>query len=91
MWQFSTTNVLRYGLLVVCSELNTRTVIPSSLPSGTSSSPSGMIERNVVNCTSCGSNDVRRSHSRHLFDGVARTLGFKPYRCRSCRSRFFAK
>jgi hypothetical protein len=42
-------------------------------------------------CSTCGRNDVRRSHSRGLFDGVARTLGFRPFRCRGCRARFFAK
>jgi hypothetical protein len=50
-----------------------------------------VIGQPVPNCTSCGRNDVRRSHSRGLFDGIARTLGFKPYRCRACRARFFAK
>ncbi len=44
-----------------------------------------------VQCSSCGNYDVRRSQSRGLVDAMARTLGFKPYRCRGCRSRFFAK
>jgi hypothetical protein len=26
-----------------------------------------------------------------LFDALVKTIGFRPYRCRMCRGRFFAK
>jgi hypothetical protein len=49
------------------------------------------VAQSLPRCTSCDRSDVRRSHSRKLFDGVARILGFKAYRCRGCRARFFAR
>jgi len=67
----------------------------SSIPPAGSSvapgAPGANDARERPRCTACGHSDVRRSHSRGLFDGLVRTLGFKPYRCRGCRARFFAK
>jgi hypothetical protein len=40
-------------------------------------------------CPKCGSSDTRRSHSRALFDPLARALGFLPRRCRACRCRYY--
>ena len=71
------------------AEFNTQCVTSSSMPPG--NAPGMSVERSLPHCTSCGRGDVRRSHSRKLFDGVARTLGFKAYRCRGCRARFFAR
>jgi hypothetical protein len=41
-------------------------------------------------CPACGRDDVRRSRSKGLFDSLARTLGFRPYRCRACRTRYLS-
>ena len=40
-------------------------------------------------CPKCGSSDVRRSHSSGARAAVARLFGRVPFRCRSCRARFF--
>jgi ribosomal protein L37AE/L43A len=40
-------------------------------------------------CPKCGSNDVRRSSREGLWAGVLSMLGRWPFRCRSCRSRFY--
>ena len=67
-------------------------VMQSSLPSpGSSIAPSELQSRAMPRCNACGHADVRRSHSLRFLDGVAGTLGFKPFRCRGCRARFFAK
>jgi hypothetical protein len=39
-------------------------------------------------CPRCGSNDLRRSGKRTLFDRLLRLFSLKPYRCRACRARF---
>jgi hypothetical protein len=39
-------------------------------------------------CPRCGSDDLRRSGKRTLFDRVLRLFALKPYRCRACRVRF---
>jgi hypothetical protein len=41
-------------------------------------------------CPRCRRTDVRRSHSRGPVDALARALGFRPFRCRACRARYFA-
>ena len=45
----------------------------------------------VVRCTWCGSRDVRHSFSRGIRDGVMALLRFTPFRCRSCRKRFYRR
>jgi len=40
-------------------------------------------------CPRCGSTDVRRSKSEGLVAGIARMFGRWPFRCRSCRVRFY--
>ncbi|HEX7452154.1 MAG TPA: hypothetical protein VF294_07715 [Polyangiaceae bacterium] len=70
---------------------NTHVVMASTAPTGPSNAPAQSAARHTPRCTSCGSGDVRRSHSRHLFDALVKTIGFRPYRCRMCRGRFFAK
>jgi len=40
-------------------------------------------------CPKCGSADVRRSHSEGVLTALLRVLGRWPFRCRSCRSRFY--
>src|SRR5450755_4243686 len=44
----------------------------------------------LPDCRHCQRNDVRRSYARGTIDALARVLGYKPYRCRWCRTRFFA-
>ncbi len=41
-------------------------------------------------CPRCRRGDVRRSHARGPLDALARALGFRPFRCRACRARYFA-
>lgn len=41
-------------------------------------------------CPSCGSEDVRRTHRRTLFDWAISSLGPRPYRCADCQRRFHA-
>jgi len=40
-------------------------------------------------CPKCGSRDVRRSSGEGALAAMLRILGRWPFRCRSCRSRFF--
>jgi transposase-like protein len=40
-------------------------------------------------CPKCGSTDVRRSKNEGILAGVLRMFGRWPFRCRSCRTRFF--
>ena len=40
-------------------------------------------------CPKCGSADVRRSSRDGFWASVFALVGRWPYRCRSCRSRFF--
>jgi len=41
-------------------------------------------------CPSCNGGDVRRSRRGGLLDSMVRLFGLHPYRCRACRSRYFA-
>jgi len=43
----------------------------------------------MLRCPSCGGHDVRRSHSRGLFDAVLSKFGKFPFRCRACTRRFY--
>jgi DNA-directed RNA polymerase subunit RPC12/RpoP len=45
--------------------------------------------RRVLMCPKCGSRDVRRSAGGRSFDGLIGFFGLTPFRCRSCRGRFF--
>jgi hypothetical protein len=40
-------------------------------------------------CPSCGSYDIRRSSSEGLVAAINNMLGRRPFRCRSCRRRFY--
>lgn len=40
-------------------------------------------------CPNCGSNDIRRSSSEGLVAAINNLLGRRPFRCRSCRRRFY--
>jgi predicted RNA-binding Zn-ribbon protein involved in translation (DUF1610 family) len=40
-------------------------------------------------CPKCGSNDVRRSSREGFLVSIFALVGRWPFRCRSCRSRFF--
>jgi uncharacterized protein with PIN domain len=42
-----------------------------------------------LKCPKCGSPDIRRSHSEGVVPAVLRMVGRWPFRCRSCRSRFY--
>ena len=42
-----------------------------------------------LQCPGCGSKDVRRSRNDTLLSSVMRRLVMHPFRCRSCRKRFF--
>jgi hypothetical protein len=45
----------------------------------------------VAPCPKCGSNDVRRSESEGFYAALQRAFGRLPFRCRSCRARFYRK
>jgi DNA-directed RNA polymerase subunit RPC12/RpoP len=45
----------------------------------------------VVRCTWCGSRDVRHSFPNGIRDGIMAVLRFTPFRCRSCRKRFYRR
>lgn len=40
-------------------------------------------------CPRCGSFDIRRSSSQGLIATIFQMFGREPYRCRSCRRRFY--
>jgi len=40
-------------------------------------------------CPKCGSHDVRRSKGEGAWAAFLRVFGRWPFRCRSCRARFF--
>ena len=42
-------------------------------------------------CPKCGSIDIRLSHSHKALDFLIRTFKLFPYRCRSCRKRFYKR
>jgi len=63
---------------------------PSTATATTNAAPAVEDEDNSPRCPSCNRNDVRPSHSRGFFDGLVKAVGFKAYRCRACRTRYFA-
>lgn len=40
-------------------------------------------------CPRCGGKDIRPSWQSGVFDGIMKLFRRLPYRCRSCRRRFF--
>jgi predicted RNA-binding Zn-ribbon protein involved in translation (DUF1610 family) len=42
-----------------------------------------------LSCPKCGSADIRRSKNEGVVAAFLRIFGRWPYRCRSCRSRFY--
>ena len=45
-----------------------------------------------MKCPECGATSVARSHRRGSFESVVLTaLSIYPFRCRSCRARFFRR
>ena len=44
----------------------------------------------MITCPSCGSSEVRASRNARMTDAFHRLRGREPFRCRSCRRRFFA-
>lgn len=44
----------------------------------------------MITCPACGSADVRASRRARMTDVFYRLRGQEPFRCRSCRRRFFA-
>ncbi len=43
-----------------------------------------------MNCTKCGSTDIRKSSDPRWGDVFQRVLGRDAFRCRACRKRFYA-
>jgi hypothetical protein len=43
-----------------------------------------------MNCPTCGTSEVRPSEHSHWSDGLQRIMGRLPYRCRTCRLRFYS-
>jgi hypothetical protein len=41
-------------------------------------------------CPQCGDNQCTRSHTRGLVDEACKTFNVVPYRCQTCRHRFYA-
>jgi len=39
-------------------------------------------------CPRCGWHNTRPSHTSNILDPVARLVGLRPFRCRSCGNRF---
>jgi len=42
-------------------------------------------------CPRCKSRDVRRSRARGPIDLMMSAFGYRPHRCRWCRTRYFAR
>lgn len=42
-----------------------------------------------LNCTACGSANIRRSQRRNVFENALRSLRLRPWRCLDCQARFF--
>jgi predicted RNA-binding Zn-ribbon protein involved in translation (DUF1610 family) len=42
-----------------------------------------------LKCPKCGSADVRRARSEGVLPSLLQMFGRWPFRCRSCRGRFF--
>jgi len=42
-------------------------------------------------CPKCGSTDIRGSQSHRMLDFLLKSFSRRPYRCRSCRKRFYLR
>ena len=42
-------------------------------------------------CPKCGSTDIRASQSHRTMDFLLSSFSLRPYRCRSCRKRFYLR
>ena len=42
-------------------------------------------------CPKCGSTDIRGSQSHRTMDFLLKSFSLRPYRCRSCRKRFYLR
>jgi predicted RNA-binding Zn-ribbon protein involved in translation (DUF1610 family) len=45
--------------------------------------------KHIPQCPKCGSTDIRRSKSDGFYAVIQRVFGRWPFRCRSCRQRFY--
>jgi transposase-like protein len=45
--------------------------------------------KRTAKCPKCGSSDIRRSKSDGFYAVLQRVFGRWPFRCRSCRMRFY--
>jgi uncharacterized protein with PIN domain len=50
-----------------------------------------LLEGNKHLCPKCGSRDIRGSQSERVLDSLLKSFSLKPYRCRSCRKRFYLR
>jgi hypothetical protein len=51
----------------------------------------GREELQKLFCPNCGSVDVRMSQSHRTLDSLLQSFSLRPYRCRSCRKRFYKR
>ena len=42
-------------------------------------------------CRKCGSTDIRMSQTHKALDFLLKSFSLRPYRCRSCRKRFYLR
>ena len=42
-------------------------------------------------CPKCGSTDIRMSQTHRTLDFLLKSFSLRPYRCRSCRKRFYLR
>lgn len=45
----------------------------------------------TVHCKTCGNSNIRTSHQKEPTDAAEALNGKTPYRCRECRTRFYAE
>jgi hypothetical protein len=57
----------------------------------TESQEQGREEPHKLFCPNCGSVDVRMSQSHRTLDFLVQSFSLRPYRCRSCRKRFYKR
>ena len=49
------------------------------------------VESHKPFCPKCGSTDIRGSQTHRAIDFLLKSFSLKPYRCRSCRKRFYLR
>jgi ribosomal protein L37AE/L43A len=62
---------------------------PDLEPKPDSKKDDQLAEEDHPSCPKCGSQDVRRSSSEGVGAALLRVFGRWPFRCRSCRARFY--